>query len=209
MPRRAGTRLSGKRAPRKRARAAGSRYSRLAPGSLERVCGARTGCRATRCSAWRQELQAVPAGRVSGGARSKGHFRLMTPPTCWSAGAPAHWPLLDGPGRHGGVGGGHWGGGPVVWPGCGAPPGGAAVRAILAGPRALALSGASSVDSCPATPQRFPLSGGDTPWAVWLAALLRAGARRRRAVSGFPAPPPLPGVNSVPAFSTQRSGPAR
>lgn len=202
MPRRAGTRLSGKRAPRRRARATGSRYSMLAPGSVERVCGTRTGCRATRGSAWRQKLQAVPASWVSGGARRKGHFRLVTPPTCWSADAPAHWLLLDRPGLHGGVGGGHWSG-------CGAPSGGAAVRAILAGPRALALWGASSVDSCPATPQRFLLPGGDTPWAVGLAALLRAGAGRRRAVSGFPAPPPLPSVNSVPAVSTQRSGPAR
>lgn len=209
MPRRAGTRLSGKRAPRRRARATGSRYSKLAPGSVERVCGTRIGCRATQGSAWRQKLQAVPASRVSGGARSKGHFRLVTPPTCWSADAPAHWPLLDRPGCHGGVGGGHWGGGNVVWLGCGAPSGPAAVRAILAGPRALALWGASSVDSCSATPQRFPLPGGDTPWAVGLAALLRAGAGQRRAVSGFPAPPPLPSLNSVPAFSTQRSGPAR
>lgn len=159
MPRRARTRLSGKRARREGACAAGSRYSSLAPGSVERVRRARTGCRATRGSVWRQELQAVPARRVSGRARRKGHFRLLATPTCGSSGAPARWPLLGRPGRHGGVGGGHWGGGSGVWPGCGAPPGGAAVSAILAGPRALALSGAPSVVSSLATPpQRFPQS---------------------------------------------------
>lgn len=157
MLRRARTRLSGKRVRREGARAAGRRYSRLAPGSLERVCRAPAGCRATRGSAWRREFQAVPAGRVSGRDLSNGHFRLVTPPTCWSSGAPVHWPLLDGPGVHGGVGGGHWGGDDA---GCGAPPGGAAISAILAGPRALALSGASAVVSAPgrrcASPSRYP-----------------------------------------------------
>lgn len=196
MPRRAGTRFPGKRARREAVCAAGRRYSRLSSRSVERVGRERIGCQATRSSVWRLELQAVPAVRVSRRVCSRGHFRLVTPPTCWSSGAPAQWPLLGRQGGHGGVGGGHWGRGNAIWFCCGAPPGGVVVSAILAGPRAPALGGAPLVVSSPATRPRFPLPG-DTPFAVGLAALLRAGAGAEagRAVSCLPAPPPPHVVN--------------
>lgn len=163
------TRLSGKRAGREVAPAAGCWYRRVSPGNLERVWRARTGCRATRGSAWRQEHQAVPVSGVSGRLCSKGHFRLVAPPTRWSSGAPEQWWL---PGWQGlpDVGGGHWVDGNAVWPGAGA-----SVSAIPAGPCARDLSKAARSFLLPR--RRAPGSpGGDTPLVAWLPALLRTGA---------------------------------
>lgn len=166
------TRLSGKRAGREVAPVAGCWYPRVSPGNLERVRRASTSCRATRSSAWRQERQAVPASGVSGRLCSKGHFRLVAPPTRWSSVAPELWWL---PGWQGlpDVGGGHWVDGNAVWPGAGAT-----VSAIPAGPCARDLSRAASRSFLLLLRRRAPrYPGGDTPLVVWLPALLRAGAK--------------------------------
>lgn len=185
--------LSGKGAGRERAPAASRGYPKVSPGNLERVSSARTGCRATRGSAWRQELQAVPAGWVSGRLCSKGRFRLVVPPTCWSSGAAAQW-RLGGQGRPD-VGGGHWGEGNAVRPGAGA-----AVSAIPAGPCVPDLSRAvpSCFFSCHTA--GLPATRAVTrPWQPGSPLCYALGqgwaGRAGRAVSGFPVPPPLPGVD--------------
>lgn len=193
--------LTGKGAGCERAPAAGRGYPRVSPGNLERVSRAPTGCRATRGSAWRQELQAVPASWVSGRVCSKGHIRLVAPPTCWSSGAAAQW-RLGWQGRPD-VGGVHWGEGNAVWPG--AEP---AVSAIPAGPCAPDLSRAvpGCLFSCHAA--ALPATRAVTrPWQSGCPLCYALGRARRagragRAVSCFlVTPPPLPGVDCR-AFST-------
>lgn len=191
------TRISGKRAGREGVPAAGRWYPRFSPGNLERVSRARTGCRATQGSAWRQELQAVPARWVSRRVCSKGHFRFVAPPTCWSSGTLAQGRLLGWQGRPD-VGCGHRGEGNAVWPGAGA-----AVNAILAGPCAPDLSRAvpDSFYSCHAA--GLPATRAVTrPWQAGSRLCYALGQRRAgragragRDVSCFPVPPPLPGVS--------------
>lgn len=187
--------LTGKGTGFERAPAAGRGYPRVSPGNLERVSRAHTGCRATQGSAWRQELQAVPASWVSGRVCSKGHIRRVAPPTCWSSGAAAQWRL----GRQGRpeVGGGHWGEGNAVCPGAGP-----AVSAIPAGPCAPDLSRAvpGCLFSCHAA--ALPATRAVTrPWQSGspLCYVLGRARRAGRAVSCFPVPPPppppLPGVD--------------
>lgn len=185
------TPLSGKRAGREGAPAAGCWYPQVSLGNVEGVSCAPIGCRATRGSAWRQELQAVPASWVSGRVCSKGHFRLAAPPTCWSSGALVQWRLLGRQGRPD-VGGGHWGEGNAVWPGAGA-----AVSAIPAGPCAPDLSRAAPgrFFSCHAAALPAPRAV-TRPWQPGSPLCYALGHRRAgRAVSCFPFPPPLTGVD--------------